>query len=220
MALKSVRKTLQQQIAAPTGDEIMSNKQEKSSGFTLIELMVTISIAGILLGIAIPSFTETITSSRLTTNANELMTALNFARSEAVKRGVQVTVINRGASTQWESGWDVFVDINGDGVLDDASPLTPCQTNANGSLSEDCLLRTYNALPGGYTLRSGSTYACWVGYTSSGLSVGSGSACTGGFPNDSFKLCDSAGTTATARVIAVNNTGRARVTVAGISSCT
>jgi prepilin-type N-terminal cleavage/methylation domain-containing protein len=65
-------------------DEIMHNKSEYNSGFTLMELMVTIAIAAILVGTAIPSFTSTITNNRLTTSANELVTALNLARSEAV----------------------------------------------------------------------------------------------------------------------------------------
>ncbi len=93
----------------------MKNQPAHSSGFTLIELMITIIIAAILFSIAIPSFTDTIAANRLTTSANELVTALNLARSEAIKRGMQVTIRNKGAATQWESGWDVFVDIDGNG---------------------------------------------------------------------------------------------------------
>jgi len=59
-------------------------------GFTLIELMVTLTVAMILLAIAVPSFTYVTVSSRLTTTANELVTALTVARSEAIKRNVPV----------------------------------------------------------------------------------------------------------------------------------
>jgi type IV fimbrial biogenesis protein FimT len=183
---------------------IMHNRPEYSSGFTLMELMVTITIAAILLGAAIPSFTSIITSNRLTTYANELVTALNYARSEAVKRGIQVTVRSKGASTHWESGWDVFVDINGNETFNDASPSTPC---ASG---QDCLLRTYDALPSGYTLTTGSsTYKDYAAYLPSGLSnVAAG---------DTFRLCNGTDIT-TSRAITINSMGRARVSK-GTTSC-
>jgi len=163
-----------------------------------MELMVTIAIAGILLGIAIPSFTSIISSNRLTAYTNELVTALNLARSEAVKRGVQVTVRNKGASTHWESGWDVFVDINGNETFNDASPSTPC------AAGQDCLLRTYAALPSGYTLTTGnSTYKDYAAYLPNGLSnmvVG-----------DKFTLCNGSGSALPRRTITINATGRPSV---------
>ena len=85
----------------------MHNQSEYNSGFTLMELMVTIAIAAILVGIAIPSFTSIIVSNRLTTSANELVTALNLARSEAVKRGMRITfckIANGSSCTNSENG--------------------------------------------------------------------------------------------------------------------
>jgi type IV fimbrial biogenesis protein FimT len=183
----------------------MHNQPEYNSGFTLMELMVTIAIAAILLSIAIPSFTPTIASNRLTTYANEFVTALNLARSEAVKRGIQVTVRRKGTTSQvWEGGWDVFVDIIGNEVFNDASPSTPCETNTDGSLKEDCLLRTYDALSAGYTLRTGgSTYKDYAAYLPSGLSnVVAG---------DTFTLCNGSGAALPRRTITINSTGRPRV---------
>ena len=63
----------------------MWNNSVKSSGFTLVELMITLAIAGILVAVGIPSFNSTISDSRLTSYANEFVTALNLARSEAIK---------------------------------------------------------------------------------------------------------------------------------------
>jgi type IV fimbrial biogenesis protein FimT len=182
----------------------MRNNSIKCSGFTLVELMITLAIAGILVGVGIPSFNSTISSSRLTSYANELVTALNLARSEAVKRGVQVTVSRKGStSAQWESGWNVFVDFNGNEVLDDTNS-TPCELNNNGSLKEDCLLRTYDALPGGYTLRTGnSTYKDYAAYSSSGL--------TTVVVGDTFTLCSGSGAAMPQRTIAINAMGRPRV---------
>jgi type IV fimbrial biogenesis protein FimT len=203
MAAPSFTSTLEQR-------KIMHNQLEYSSGFTLIELMVTIAIAAILIGIAIPSFTSTIASNRLTTNANEFVTALNLARSEAVKRGIQVSVTRKGTTSQeWKSGWDVFVDINGNEVFNDDGIAPLCATNTNGSPTEDCLLRTYAALPGGYTLRTGgSTYQNYAAYLPSGLSNVS--------VGDTFRLCNGSNT-ATSRAITINALGRARVSTSTAS---
>lgn len=167
---------------------------EYNTGFTLIELMVTIAIAGILIGVAIPNFTSIIISNRLTTSANELVTALSLARSEAVKRGINVTVRRKGGtSTQWESGWDIFVDVNGNNVND----------------GTDTLLRSYDALPNGYTLRTGnSRYKDYAAYLPSGLGVSG---------NDTFRLCNGTDK-ATSRAIIINFIGRARVST-GTASC-
>ncbi len=80
-------------------------------GFTMIELLVTISIAAIMLTIAIPSFQSFLLNSSLTGHTNDLVLALASARSEAVKRGVNVSVCaSSDASTctgAWQNGWIV-----------------------------------------------------------------------------------------------------------------
>ena len=172
----------------------MYNRSKYSSGFTLTELIISIAIAGMLAGIAIPSFISIITNNRLTTYANELMTALNLARSEAIKRGVQVTVQRKGATSQaWEGGWDVFADNNGDDTFS----------------AGDVLLRTYSALPSGYTLRTGaSTYQDYAAYLPSGVSKR--------VAGDTFRLCYDTDNT-TSRAIIINAIGRARVSTGTVS---
>lgn len=56
------------------------------AGFTLVELMVTIFVAAILMAIAVPSFKNITTSTRLTSTSNSMISALNAARMEAIKR--------------------------------------------------------------------------------------------------------------------------------------
>lgn len=64
----------------------------RNAGFTLIELMVTIAVLAVVMAIAIPSMRGLINSNRLTTQANELVATLQYARSEAVRGNGRVTV--------------------------------------------------------------------------------------------------------------------------------
>ncbi|MEH6355032.1 MAG: GspH/FimT family pseudopilin [Marinobacter sp.] len=79
--------------------------RNRSSGFTLIELLVTIAILAIVVAIAIPSFQTVIENNRTTTQANNLLSAVQLARSEAVKRGVNVTL--SADSSDFNNGWCV-----------------------------------------------------------------------------------------------------------------
>jgi type IV fimbrial biogenesis protein FimT len=80
-------------------------------GFTLLELMAAIAVLAILATVGIPSFQTLIQNNRVTTQTNELVTALTFARAEAVKRGrsVQVDVVAA------DPGWTATVAIAGPG---------------------------------------------------------------------------------------------------------
>lgn len=88
-------------------------------GFTLIELMVTITVLAILVGIAIPSFRNIIDNNRSLALAQEGQAALQYARSEAVKRKRNVTIcrsVNKTAcenGTDWSVGWLVR-EVGGD----------------------------------------------------------------------------------------------------------
>lgn len=74
-------------------------------GFTLIELMITISILVILLTVAVPSFREFVQAQRVKTASFDLFAAITYTRSEAMKRNGDVTL--SAATGGWGNGWSV-----------------------------------------------------------------------------------------------------------------
>jgi type IV fimbrial biogenesis protein FimT len=193
----------------------------KVAGFTLTELLITVSIAGILMALAMPSFISTIRSNTLTTYSNELVSAFNFARSEAIRRGRQVTIIREGVVTDsqvWEAGWWVFVDLQ-DSVSNhlnefwDDGDSNLCETNSDGVLIEDCVLKVHDPLANNYRLRTGATsYKDYASYLPNGMKGNSGFG-------DTFTLCYASAGTTESRVININYVGRTRVSQGTVSQC-
>ena len=83
----------------------------RTRGFTVVELMITIAVAVILLGIAVPSFRELIANQRIKSASFDLFSALNYARSEAIKRNTNVT-LSATTGTDWATGWQVAQGAN------------------------------------------------------------------------------------------------------------
>jgi type IV fimbrial biogenesis protein FimT len=102
---------------------LQGNVVKRTSGFTLLELMIGITLIAILMALAIPSFRDFTSSNRVTAANNDLITALNLARGEASRRSSPVTICASADgttcadATNWASGWIVFQNPGTAGVI-------------------------------------------------------------------------------------------------------
>jgi type IV fimbrial biogenesis protein FimT len=157
-------------------------------GVTLWELLWTLVIAGVVVGLATPSFTEFLLDGRRTANVNALVIAVQLARSEAAKRGRSVVVCKTadrsrcgGAEIDFTAGWMVFVN------LDEQSP--PHRSAA------EPLLYAHDPESGGTIASNRPFYEFRVGRRST---------------NGTVVFCDRRGVRG-ARAVVISYTGRPRV---------
>jgi type IV fimbrial biogenesis protein FimT len=95
----------------------IAHTHRNTSGVSIIEVLIVVAIAAILTGIAIPAFNVFIGNTRTSTIANEFVSALNLARSEAMKRGQDISICPKktdetdcDTSRDWNDGWLVIVE--------------------------------------------------------------------------------------------------------------
>lgn len=156
-------------------------------GFTLIELMVVLALVGILVTLAAPSFVQFQRNSRLRTVSSSLVSAINMARSEAMKRQKFTFVMPRDGG--WNAGWDVFVDMDNSFSKTDAD----VKLGALSDKPSDVGVTVATSLP--YVMFSGSGFPRTT---------------DGSFLNGTFTLTIP-GSGETARSVVLSNTGRVRV---------
>jgi len=98
----------------------MPQAARRVEGFSLVEMLTTVSILVILLAIASPGLASLISANSLSSAQGELAAAMMLARGEALRRGAQVGLIatNPAPGAEFNGGWTVFVDTNGNGALD------------------------------------------------------------------------------------------------------
>jgi type IV fimbrial biogenesis protein FimT len=193
-------------------------RYRRTKGFTLIELMITLLIAAVVLGVGVPNFQEFIANNRMAAATNDLVSVLHLARGEAVKRRANVTIC---ASADWDNfavsscagggrladGWILFVDCSA------AAPCGPpnIQVDAfdlvlqgHGPMPEQIAARVTNDAPG----------AEFISYGATGFPR---NAAGGGAGINNFQLCDQRGNhdtgggIAAGRWIQISPTGRPQI---------
>lgn len=186
---------------------------------------MTLLVAGILIGVGVPNMLEFQRNGLMTAAANELVTGVLLARSEAVKRQVPVTVClsdNPLATTPTCSpnavgdsatrGFIVWVDEN-DNVDANGAPDLSDATDGNAVVDADELVLRRSAAPGG-TIRV-SANCGYVSYAPTGFTRQIAALC---YPQERVVLfCDdrgrrvAAGSLSSARAVRIDQPGRGQV---------
>lgn len=179
----------------------------RHSGFTLIELMVTIAVAAIILAFAIPSFESFVNANRLTSAANEMVASMQVARMEALRNNHRAVVCFTGnpeaatpsCVTSGVKGWITFLDPDNSGTF----------------TANDTLLRT-SALPTRVTASSSTTPASKVIFRSDGLAHDG----TGALLKGAFAFCiDTTKPVTNARHVCIGSGSRVSTKSATSSGC-
>lgn len=128
------------------------------SGLALIELLAALALAALLLRLALPAYENWIASLQVMQEAQHLAASMNWARAEAIKRGVRVNICKSSTGSQctpgslWHGGWIMHVDADASGQLESASDL----------------IRAREPLAPGVTVSANRPVADYVSYTSYG----------------------------------------------------
>ena len=192
--------------------DCVAMNNHKSKGFTLLELMVTIVVVSIILGIGVPSFVRTFQTSRMAGATNDLIASIHLARSEAVKRRAPVTLCSSidpfAAAPTCNlvgnfAGWIVFVDdadLDGNGQPDGNIAIDPGEV----------VLKVHQPFPQQITTRSNAAYAS---FSSNGFRRDGpvGPSVTMMLFCDSRGNVDQGGSGSAARMLMIPVTGRPQI---------
>jgi type IV fimbrial biogenesis protein FimT len=187
----------------------MRAMKKRIRGFTLMELMVVLAIAGIIIGLGAPNFNRFRLNSRLTNSANDMLASLSNSRTEAIKtQGIISLCASDNSGEEGSSctdgsdkGWIAFRDTNGDCVRDDGEAVV-----TNGQFDH-----SFTSQPL-YVKRNGDC----VSFSPTGFTR----TATGVAMMSHMLICDKrgilplaeAGSLSSGRGIVVERTGRSRIT--------
>jgi type IV fimbrial biogenesis protein FimT len=195
---------------------------KKNSGFTLIEIMVTLIIVGILAVVGLPSLSSFTSGGNLVSSSNELVSAIHIARSQAIKlnRKVTICVSSDGAqclsSNKWQKGWIVFVDANND------RNSTGANCSAKTDINSDCLLRVHEKIDDTRFSVTGifdhdDSDIKWLTFTSRGLPKDDNASRSGIFSICAYEKSNN--NIVGSRAVVLNLPGRVRISENATISC-
>ena len=170
------------------GDQVRNRPARATAGWTLLELLICLSLVGLILGWGLPSFGTVSRNAAQTSRVNLFIQAIYLARSEAIKRNGVVSLCPTfdGTSCQpaadWQSGWLIFVNDDRD---------SPAARDP-----DEELLRVYEPWDGGHILSNRSTLS-FRAYGQMGVTA-------------TVAFCDDRGAAA-AKAVIISQTGRPRI---------
>ncbi|NPC56710.1 GspH/FimT family pseudopilin [Caenimonas soli] len=174
-------------------------------GFTLIEMLIVLTIAGILSGVAFPSLAAVVDSIRMRSIANEFLSSMHLARAEAIKRNGRVALCKSmdgnvcAATGDWGQGWIVFHDADNDGAAE---------------IGEQVIQRV-QALPAGFRLSGNHLLSRYISFSPTGTTRTVG----GAFQAGTVTLCKASASSSEGREVVLNNVGRMRVNKIKVADC-
>ncbi len=106
-------------------------------GFTLIEMTLTVTIAGVLLGLGVPAFNNFIARTSQSRALEDVYTTMSIARNTAMVTGTPVVVCPSADGTacggNWDENWLAFRDCNDDGAYDSSATTPGCDDDNDGT---------------------------------------------------------------------------------------
>ena len=167
-------------------------------GFTLVELMVAITMLGILLAVAVPSFNAMVGDNRINADSNKLIANLSYSRSAASARASVITMELKSATPKdWSQGWEIYTDQDA--------------TGNTARVGTDTLLRDITSLEAGVTINTNNIGNRWISFRANGMLNEAGNTVV-------IAICDARGE-ASGRDLNIGITGRVRVTAPSLD-CT
>jgi type IV fimbrial biogenesis protein FimT len=189
-------------------------KQQKVQGFTLLELLIGISIAGVIVAFALPSLRDFTASNSVSAGTNQMVSALNFARTQAITLRTPVTLCASAnyytysashtaptcSGSAFEKGWVIYVGTSGPtatasttNILKAQAPDTSGKLTINGAAIGTNI--SFNSV--GTTTNTGNLIVCGNGNTTNAskarvIQIGAGGriqSMTGDTSGSGFSSC-------------------------------
>lgn len=183
----------------------MQNQRSGCEGFTLVELLLVLTLVVVLQTLAVPAMSAMVDVMRVQSATQSFFSKLQIARSEAIKRNARVVLCKSDNGARcvrtggWEQGWIVFQDVNNNAQLDTGEPV----------------LQRELALVGALRLTGNAQVESYISYTP----LGNTSSTSGSFQAGTFTICRLSTSQTEARQIVISSAGRVRSQKVTLGQC-